>query len=136
MTDLDTLRHALRAADETRYAASPLDIRQLTTRGRRLRTRRRIAMAAAGACAAAGLAVAVTGISGLTGPSRTAPAQFGTPPAPSSPAPHPGQSPVRVPTAVPTRAAGSPVPSMTAPVKTGQPVSGGNGPTPMPSTTR
>ncbi|HEY7278257.1 MAG TPA: hypothetical protein VH594_19975 [Trebonia sp.] len=103
MTDLDTaaLRQALRAPGDP---ADPVDVTQLMTRGRKLRTRRRLAAVVGGLGAVAVLAGTATAIASLTAapppgqpvsPAQHGPAQHR--PAPSSPS---GQQPPRP---VPTR---------------------------------
>ena len=102
MTDLDTaaLRQALRAAGDP---ADPVDVTQLMTRGRKLRTRRRLAAVVGGLGAVAVLAGTATAIANLTAappPGQpVSPAQHGPArhrPAPSSPSGH--QPPRPVPT--------------------------------------
>ena len=75
MTDLDTqtLRRALRAAQEPGYPApgrtGQADVAEIITRGRRLRWRRRAMAAGGSVCLAAALVGAVAGIGRLTTPS-------------------------------------------------------------------
>ena len=68
MTDLDTLRRALRASPEPDPAfdpafASAFDPAEIITRGRRLRWRRRAVAAGSGVCLAAAVFGAVAGVS-------------------------------------------------------------------------
>ena len=91
MTDLDTLREALRAPAA---AGDPPDIAALIKRGRRLRRLRRLTAVAGAACAAAAVFGAVTGITHLTRPA-TAPAQHPAAPARPMPAPSRGHAPAQ-----------------------------------------
>lgn len=130
MTDLDTLRLALRVPAET---ADPLDVPGIIERGRRLRRRRRLTAIAGGVCAAAAVFGAVTGAGHLerpapapvppAGPARSTPAPpprhvtlrpSGTPVAPMatpSPAPSTTESVTPAPRATPSPTASLPGPS-------------------------
>jgi hypothetical protein len=126
MTDLGTLRHALRAQQDLDPdgRATP-DLGDIMARGRRLRLRRRLIAVGGAVCAAAVVFGVVSGISQLTRPSP-APAQRPAgstrimhPPSPryahaSTPAPVPsrGNSPVtRSPTPPSQTASVSPTPT-------------------------
>jgi hypothetical protein len=143
MTDLDTaaLRQALRAPGDP---AAPVDVTQIMTRGRKLRTRRRLAAVAGGLGAVAVLAGTATAIAGLTaappapgqpvGPARHGPAQHRSAPH----RPTPGQnspSGHRPPRPVPTlHHAPTPVVAATSdPPATATPATSGANPTPLPS---
>jgi hypothetical protein len=115
MTDLDSaaLRQALKAPGDP---AAPVDVSKIMTRGRKLRTRRRLAAVAGGLGVAAVLAGTATAIANLTaappapgqpvgpaqhGPARPGPAEHRpTEHQPPRPAPslHHGPAPVVVPT--------------------------------------
>ena len=118
MTDLDTLRRALRVPGAQGYAAEPIDVDEITTLGRRLRRRRRLMAAGGGVCVAAAVFGVVTGITHLTRPSP-APAQYPVSPAGTAPGPlrcHPVPGPAGIsastPTAVPSpTGAGASTPS-------------------------
>ena len=117
MTDLDTLRRALRAPGAHGYAPEILDVDEITTLGRRLRRRRRLVAAGGGVCVAAAVFGVATGITHLTRPSPT-PAQYPVSPARTAPGPlrcHPVSSPsgagAETPTAAPSPT--TPVPSPT-----------------------
>ena len=70
MTDLDTLRRALRASRATGAAPEPaFDPAAIITRGRRLRWRRRAAAAGGGLCLGVAVFGAVAGVGRLTAPS-------------------------------------------------------------------
>ena len=106
MTELDTLRRALRADGRpgAHTLDADLDIGVIMKRGRRVRTRRRIAAVGGAACAAALVFGVVTSVTHVAGSSVT-PAR---PPADSGHV----LPPARQPTASPTRAVTSgPVPS-------------------------
>jgi hypothetical protein len=73
MTDLETLRRALRAGDEPAPFPDGPDVASIMVRGRRLRVRHRVT-AASGVLCLAGLVLAVvTGIAHFTRPSFPAP---------------------------------------------------------------
>jgi len=130
MTDLDTLRRALQAPEDT---GDPVDISSIIMRGRRFRRRRILTAVAGGACAAAAVFGAVTGITHLT---RSSPAPGLNPadstrsgptlnrPATQSPSPDatPSPSPSRVatsflsPTSVPSPSTDNPTASPTSQV--------------------
>jgi len=104
MTDLDMLRRALRVPDGDGYSAGALDVDEITTLGRRLRRRRRLAAVGAGLCIAAAVFGVATGISHLTRPS-SAPAQYPVSPGRTVPGPsrcHPVPSPTGISTSAPT----------------------------------
>jgi hypothetical protein len=123
MTDLETLRRALREEESACHGEEPLDVGAVITRGRRLRWRRRAVAVAGGVCAVAAVFGVVTGISQLTGQSP------GPAPYPVSPAHHPASPAPSVPGPSPSRAPGQPSPSQSSPVpaRTGTPA-----PTPTP----
>ena len=103
MTDLDMLRRALRVPDGDGYSAGALDVDEITTLGRRLRRRRRLAAVGAGLCIAAAVFGVATGISHLTRPS-SAPAQYPVSPGRTVPGPsrcHPVPSPTGISTSTP-----------------------------------
>jgi hypothetical protein len=110
MTDLDTLRQALRVPPP---AGPPLDVDEIITRGRRLRWRRRLAAAAGGVCVAA----AVFGtMAGVGHPARTAPVPGQRPVAPSRSVHVPSPAPTSVaPTPVPAPSTTSPSPENPSP---------------------
>jgi hypothetical protein len=129
MTDLETLRQALREQEESGWrGGEPLDVAAVITQGRRLRWRRRAVAVAGGVCVAAAVFGTVTGISQLARPSP-------------SPAPHPANlaqhraSPARPPASTvrsvpgpsPSRAPRQPVPGPTG--------TGITAPTPTPTLT-
>jgi hypothetical protein len=143
MTDLDMLRRALRVSDGDEYSAGALDVDEITTLGKRLRRRRRLAAVGAGLCVAAAVFGVATGIAHLTRPS---PAQYPVSPGRTVPGPsrcHPVPSPTGISTSTPTAVpgptgagAGTPtaVPSLTTPVPS--PTGAGAGtPTAVPSPT-
>ncbi len=123
MTDLDTLRRALRVPDEAAKAADPLDVLVVIEKGKRLRRRRRLAALAGGVCAAAAVFGAVTGVAGLArqapaparpaapGPARPATPSPSSSPLPSSPRPSGMATPSAYPTAPRTQSLGAPTPS-------------------------
>lgn len=82
MTDLDTLRRALRAEQPSAWSAGQcLDLDQVMTQGRRLRWRRRLAVGGAVVVCAAG---AVSGVLAGTGhPGRAAPVPAQRPASPT-----------------------------------------------------
>ena len=145
MTDLDMLRRALRVSDGDGYSTEALNVREITTLGKRLRRRRRLAAVGAGLCVAAAVFGAATGITHLTRPS-SAPAQYPVSPGRTVPGPsrcHPVPSPTGISTSTPAAVpsptgagAGTPtaVPSATPPVPspTG---AGAETPTTVPSPT-
>jgi hypothetical protein len=98
MTDLETLRRALRAGDEPAPFPDGPDVASIMVRGRRLRVRRRVT-AASGVLCLAGLVLAVvTGIAHFTRPSFPAPQRPQAPsysrPAPvATPTPHATRAP-------------------------------------------
>ncbi len=108
MTDLDTLRQALRAPGA---GPDPLDVPSIIERGRRLRRRRRLAAVAGGVCAAAAVFWAVTGAAHLMQPSAV-PARPAAP-AGSAPAPSPSRVTAR-PSASPKAPMATPSPSPSA----------------------
>jgi hypothetical protein len=127
MTDLDTLRRALWETTHPAAAADDLDIAGIMKRGRRLRLRRRLAVAGGSLCVAAAVFGAVAGASHLTRPSPV-PARPAVParsPSPSSTGMHaspgggPSPAPIPVgPGGLPGRAAstapvGRPTPAAT-----------------------
>jgi hypothetical protein len=135
MTDLDTaaLRQALRAPGDP---AAPVDVTQLMTRGRKLRSRRRLAAVAGGLGAVAVLAGTATAIANLTaappapgqpvGPAQHRPAEHR--PAQRSPAGHPPPRPA------PTHRDPAPVVVPTTdPSAIATPAALGANPTPFPS---
>jgi hypothetical protein len=93
MTDLETLRRALRVGDDPGTFQEGPDVASIMTQGRRLRIRRRVT-AAGGALCLAGLVLAVvTGIAHLTRPTLPVPQRPASPghslPGPvTTPAPH------------------------------------------------
>jgi hypothetical protein len=90
MTDLETLRRALRAGDEPAPFPDGPDVASIMARGRRLRVRHRVT-AASGVLCLAGLVLAVvTGIAHFTRPSFPAPER---PQAPSYSRPAPAATP-------------------------------------------
>jgi hypothetical protein len=90
MTDLETLRRALRAGNEPAPFPDCPDMASIMVRGRRLRVRHRVT-AVGGVLCLAGLVLAVvTGIAHLTRPSFPAPPQ---PQAPSHSRPGPVATP-------------------------------------------
>jgi len=135
MTDLDTLRQALQVPEE---AADPLDIPAIVSRGRRLRTRRRLVALGGGLCAAAVVFGAVTGITRLVAPSTGPTVPVG--PGPTAPAPHRSHAAPRptggaaTPSPAPSGATNStttnPVASPTFPAGGPSPTFSGTGPTP------
>jgi hypothetical protein len=127
MTDLETLRQALREQEESGWrGGEPLDVGAVITQGRRLRWRRRAVAVAGGVCVAAAVFGTVTGISQLARPSPSpAPhpanvAQHRASPARhrASPARHPASTARSVPGPSLSRAPGQPTPS---PAGTGTP---------------
>ena len=113
MTDLDTLRRALRASPEPDRAfdpafASAFDPAEIITRGRRLRWRRRAVAAGSGVCLAAVVFGAVAGVGRLTAPSSGPSQHTVTPIGPAGTRPGPVPSPAR------GKATPSPRPSATA----------------------
>ena len=101
MTDLDTLRRALRTSPEPdpAYAQafqSTLDPAEIITRGRRLRWRRRAVAAGSGVCLAAAVFGAVAGIGRLTAPSSGPSHQTVIPIGPAGTRPRPAPSLSRV----------------------------------------
>jgi len=143
MTDLDTLRRALRISGGDGYSAGALDVDEITTLGKRLRRRRRLAAVGAAMCIAAAVFGVATGITYLTRPS-SAPAQYPVSPGRTAPGPlrcQPVASPTGINTSTPTAipsptgaGAGTPtaVPSPAAPVPS--PTGAGAGtPTAVPS---
>jgi hypothetical protein len=92
MTDIEALRRALQAPDD----AGSVDIGEIVTRGKRLRVRRRLAVAGAAMCAALVVTGVVTGGGHLVR-SAPVPAQHPTEPRParsvSSPSPAPRVTP-------------------------------------------
>lgn len=138
MSDTETLRRALRAGQP---GADDLDIGVIMKRGRRLRTRRRLAAVGGAACLAAlafgvlsvtghatqpSVAPANSGHSGHSGrPSHSAPARV-----PGSPTPSPTRS--RTPAGAPSPARASATPSSAASV-TPTPFASRPGPTTTPS---
>ena len=117
MTDLDTLRRALRVPGADGYPAETLNVDEITTLGRRLRRRRRLMAAGGGVCVAAAVFGVVTGITHLTRPSP-APAQYPVSPARTAPGPsrcHPVPGPTGIGTSAPTAVPSpvTPVPSPT-----------------------
>jgi hypothetical protein len=160
MTDLDTLRRALRASPQPDSAydpafASAFDPAEIITRGRRLRWRRRAVAAGSGVCLAAAVFGAVAGVGRLTapspGPSRhtvtpigpagtrlglaPSPSRGNATPSPSASAtarPTPSATATPSPTATPVRALPStgPTPTSTAPAAATAP---GSAPTANPT---
>jgi len=131
MTDLDTLRRALRVSDGDGYSAGALDVDEIRTLGKRLRRRRRLAAVGAGLCVAAAVFGVATGITHLTRPSP-APAQYPVSPARTAPGPlrcHPVSSPSGAGAETPTAA---PSPTTPVPSPTG---AGADTPTAVPSLT-
>lgn len=138
MTDVDTLRRALRVTpDSHAFAHDDLDVAGILRRGRRVRARRRLILAGAAACVAAMVFGLVTGTGLTASPAvppvvsgRSAPAHMpgGTTPRPSSrpartPMPArfatPSAKAVPAPTASPTaRTTSSPTPAITDPAAT------------------
>lgn len=82
MKDLDTLRVAL--TQQRPPGDKTLDIDHILTKGRRLRRRRRVALAAGTMCVIAGVFGATTGITHLA---RPAPVPAQRPAAPAKPSP-------------------------------------------------
>jgi hypothetical protein len=82
MTDLDTLRRALRVEQPPTWAArQSLDVDQIITQGRRLRWRRRLAV---GGAAVVCVAAAVSGVlAGTSHPGRSAPVPAQRPASPA-----------------------------------------------------
>jgi hypothetical protein len=114
MTDLDTLRQALRATPEPRaFIPDDLDVAVIVRRGRRLRARRRLTVAAGAACVAAAAFGAVSGV-GHTAAPAVSPAGPGRI-APASQPGRRGSRPTATPKASPARET-SPTPSGTASV--------------------
>ncbi|HTU73880.1 MAG TPA: hypothetical protein VMG38_10215 [Trebonia sp.] len=119
MTDLETLRRALRASDEPASVLDGPDLASIMARGRRLRVRHRVT-AASGVLCLAGLVIAVlTGVLHLSRPASPAPQR---PQAPSYSRPEP--------TATPTPSATRPQP---VPAHSIAPVPGGPSPVASPS---
>jgi hypothetical protein len=128
MTDLDTLRRALRAQSAP-YQPGPrpdaLDIGEIMARGRWLRRRRRLTAAGGAACLAVVLFAAIVGIGHLGRPSPVPGPQHPAGPTRSTsrPVPVPTHTPAPVPSGSPApSAAGTPVPTASG--------------TPVPSSTR
>lgn len=129
MTDLDTLRQALRTAPEPPGSGhDDLDVAAIVKHGRRLRARRRLAVAGGAACITAAAFGVLTGVSHTAGPSappadsgRTAPVS--TVPPRNRPATNPSPAGTVAPAASPTPAGASTSPSASAP----------SSPTPTPS---
>ena len=131
MTDLDMLRRALRVSDGDGYSTEALNVREITTLGKRLRRRRRLAAVGAGLCVAAAVFGVATGISHLTRPS-SAPAQYPVSPGRTAPGPSrcpPVPSPIGISTSTPTA-----VPSPTG-AGAGTPTAVSSPATPVPSPT-
>jgi len=104
MTDLDMLRRALRVSDGDGYSTEALNVREITTLGKRLRRRRRLAAVGAGLCVAAAMLGVATGITHLTRQS-SAPAQYPVSPGRTVPGPlrcHAVPSPTAINTSTPT----------------------------------
>lgn len=156
MTDLDTLRRALRAQQDLGPGGpSAPDLGEVMTRGKRLRLRRRLTAAGGAVCAAA---VVFGTVSGISHPTRSAPVP-GQRPAGSAktvPSPSPRQTHISTPVPVltpgssaspgqgagtsspiptPSKAAGTsssiPTPSETAGSAPGATIGTGIGPTPV-----
>ena len=135
MSDTETLRRALRAGQP---GADDLDIGMIMKRGRRLRTRRRLAAVGGAAC----LAAVAFGVLSVTGhaaqpsvvpagpghsghPSHSAPARV-----PGRPTPRPTRSPTPSSTPSPARASATP---SSAAGGSPTPFASGSGPTSTPS---
>ena len=131
MTDLDMLRRALRVSDGDGYSAGALDVDEITTLGKRLRRRRRLAAVGAGLCVAAAMLGVATGITHLTRQS-SAPAQYPVSPGRTVPGPlrcHAVPSPTGINTSTPAV-----VPSPTG-AGAGAPTAVSSPATPVPSPT-
>jgi hypothetical protein len=117
MTDLDTLRRALRASPEPERAFAPaFDPAEIIARGRRLRWRRRAVAAGSGVCLAAAVFGAVAGVGRLTAPSSGPSHRTVIPIGPAGARPRQAPSPTRgdaTPSASPSATA-RPTPSATA----------------------
>ena len=111
--DTDTLRRALRTRAGDGHAGdegAPLDVSAIVSRGRGLRRRRRLTIAAGSACVAAAVFGIATGITHLAGGPAGSyqpvlspqPAQHGTLPGGRAPVPSPKATHPSVPTAMPT----------------------------------